>query len=82
MENDSNKDKEAEKDSRNSGVGDGTTTTPTMASSGKAAVLGIKNMASTTGGGALPLPGTLAPMTILRSLTDDLEKYSERCSKI
>ena len=63
-----------------SGVGDGATITLTMGSSGNrvAAILGVQHMASTTGKGALPLPTTLPSMTTLKSLTDDLEKLSEK----
>ena len=80
VDNDSNKEEEAEKDSHDSGIGDGTTITPTAASSGEgvAAILGIKHMASAAGRGALLLPTTLPSMTTLKSLTDDLEKYSEK----
>ena len=74
--NDSNKE-ETEKDSRDFGVGDSTSIIPAMASSGEAAVLGLKGMASATIKGALSLLATLPSMATLRLLTNDLEKYSE-----
>ena len=73
----SDKEEEAEKDSHDSGLGDGANFIPTTTSSGDAAILGLKGMASAVGRGAPPLPATMPSMATLRSLTNDLEKYSK-----
>ena len=64
-------------DSRNSGVGNGGSTTVTSGD-GAAATLGLRHIASTGKTGALPLLSTLPSMASVRTLTDDLEKISDK----
>ena len=66
-----------------SGIGDGTTASPTVGSSGDGvvALLGVRSMSGASGRGSLPLPTTLPSMATLEALTNDLEKFSERMFK-
>ena len=66
-----------------SGIGDGTTASPTVGSSGDGvvALLGICSMSGARGRGSLPLLTTLPSMATLEALMNDLEKFSERMFK-
>ena len=66
-----------EMDSRDSGVGNGGSATVTSGD-GAAATLGLRHIAGTGKTGALPLPSTLPSMASVRTLTDDLEKISDK----
>ena len=75
---------------QDSGVGEGTTINPVdeVASANPpglfgadAAVLGVCYAASFKGTGSLPLPTALPSMATLETLTNDLEKLSEKMFK-
>ena len=73
---------DAKETPHDSGIGNGTTASPTMGSSGDgAALLGICSMSGTGGKGSLPLPTTLPSMATLEALTNDLEKFSKKMFK-
>ena len=80
---DNPEDAKAKETPHDSGIGNGTTASPTtgLSGDGVVALLGIRPTSGAGGRGSLPLPTTLPSMATLEVLMDDLEKLSEKMFK-